>query len=96
MEMTGPEHAAHAEALLSGKARWPHRIGDRMAAANAHATLALVALGAHALTQDDGSEHRADALNYDWRAALPLPYLLPDEEPAVDELDPILRQEAQR
>jgi hypothetical protein len=75
MQMTGPEHAEHAEALLSGKARWPHKMGDRMAAAQAHAVLALVSLVAHTITENDCDQNAVDARNYDWRTALPLPYM---------------------
>lgn len=77
MEMTGPEHAALAEELLIGVRKWPHRIGDRMQAANAHATLALLSLVAHMVSADeatDTNQHEVDARTYEWRMALPIPY----------------------
>lgn len=69
MRYTGPEHAAIAEELLLGERRWPSRIPDRMAAAQAHATLALTSAMAMAFVEGQVD----DAVLAEWASSLPVP-----------------------
>lgn len=89
MYLTGPEHAERAEALLNGQLKWPHRIPDRMTAANAHATLALVSLIAHTLTAEENTvpQQEVDARHYEWRMALPFVSPYSDPSPPQPDLD---------
>ena len=71
--MTGPEHLVHADALLSGVWRTPHKWSDRIAAAAVHVQAAHVQLMATILLRDEIAESQKDALVAHWMNVLRVP-----------------------
>lgn len=78
--LTGPEHLVHADALLSGAWRVPHKWSDRIAAAAVHVQAAHVQLMATILLRDEIAEAQKDALVAQWMGVLRVP-------PDVDGID---------